>query len=133
LGSLPESLTCSTSEVTKIPSTAPWNGGVDGEVAASILSVSATHAVWTKKANNAAQNSKRRQRKPLQQSQARILPLKKEDLYTIICKTLQLVVAYAQTWRTWKSDLLLTRRSVVRKLSTPLPIESPASIKGPMD
>jgi hypothetical protein len=80
LGSLPKSLTCSTSEVTKIPSTAPWNRGVDGEVAASILSVSATHAVWTKKANNAAQNSKRRQLKSLQQSRARTPPLKKEEV-----------------------------------------------------
>jgi hypothetical protein len=41
-----------------LASTAPSNGGGDGEVAAGILSTSATHAAWTKKANDAAQTAK---------------------------------------------------------------------------
>jgi hypothetical protein len=67
-------------KILLLASTAPWNRGSNGEVAASILSLSATHAAWRKKANNAAQNSKRRQRKPLQQSRARTPPLKKEEV-----------------------------------------------------
>jgi len=63
-----ESLTCSTTCVTAIlllATTAPWIGSGDGKMAAGISSTSATHAGRTKKANNAAQNSKRRQRKSL--------------------------------------------------------------------